>query len=426
LSIRDTIITYRSLQQSIIGQYESAPGRLDAVLNPDDTNMSRAEMAALFAQAMTALEEEESDVDGVMVAPRDELASLLQTWMAKQSNNAAQQTFEPLDAGGLEAKFDNHDILGWVGSLFSWIKGIKRHPLIPAATTPDPFPDKARIAVLSDWGTGLYGAPECAKRIEEDKERFWMVMHLGDVYYSGDDDEIQERFLDVWPKVPSALNRGLNGNHEMYTGGNAYFKKVLSAFQQPSSYCAFQNENFLLVGLDTAQQDNDLAGNQVEWLQGLVKQAGDRKLILLSHHQPFSLLDKQGPKLVQKLAPLLEQQRIFAWYWGHEHRCVFYDRHPLWGLYGRVIGHSGFPYFRDKILDKMFGPVSSEPDMSHKLAGKGLVPGGLILQGPNPYLPGQEKRYGPNGYVVLEFDGGHLYEVAYEAGGKAMYENQLA
>lgn len=425
MSIRDTVITYRSLQRSITRQYESAPDRLDAVLNPEDTNMSKAEMASRFTQAMTALKEEESDVDGVMVAPRDELASLLQTWMSKQSNEAAEKTFEPLDAGGLEAKFDNHDILGWVGSLFRWIKGIKRHSLIPAQPDPSPMPDKVRIALLGDWGTGLYGAPECAKRIEGDKEGFWMVLHLGDVYYSGDDDEMKERFLDVWPRVPNAISRGLNGNHEMYTGGNAYFKKVLPSFKQPSSYCAFQNERFLLVGLDTAQQDHDLAGDQPEWLTQLVGKAGDRKVILLSHHQPFSLLDDQGPKLVQKLAPLLEQQRIFAWYWGHEHRCLFYDRHPLWGLYGRVIGHSGFPYFRDKVLDKTFGPVPSEPDMGRKLVGKGLIPGGLILQGPNRYLPGQEKRYGPNGYVVLELDRGHLYEVAYEAGGKAVYENRL-
>ncbi len=85
------------------------------------------------------------------------------------------------------------------------------------------------------------------------------------------------------------------------------------------------------------------------WLEQIVQRAGDRKVVVFTHHQPYSLFDSQGPKLVSKLARLLSARSLFAWYWGHEHRCVLYDQHPAWGLHGRCIGHGGYPYFRDQL-----------------------------------------------------------------------------
>ncbi len=89
------------------------------------------------------------------------------------------------------------------------------------------LPDKFRLAMLGDWGTGLYGGPVCARSIEKDTDGFQFVLHLGDVYYSGTQEEVEARFLALWPAVPSAIRRGLNGNHEMYTGGHGYFDVVL-------------------------------------------------------------------------------------------------------------------------------------------------------------------------------------------------------
>ena len=34
-----------------------------------------------------------------------------------------------------------------------------------------------------------------------------------------------------------------------------------------------------------------------------------------------------------------KRKKIFAWYWGHEHRCALYDQHPKWGVFGRCIGN---------------------------------------------------------------------------------------
>ena len=44
-------------------------------------------------------------------------------------------------------------------------------------------------------------------------------------------------------------------------------------------------------------------------------------MILFSHHQPFSQLDKQGPKIIAAMGDAL-LQRVHAWFFGHEHRCV--------------------------------------------------------------------------------------------------------
>ena len=68
---------------------------------------------------------------------------------------------------------------------------------------PQTIPDNARIALFADRGTGLYGAPAITKCIEG-LDRCDVVLHLGDTYYSGQDDEIRDRLIGNWPKRPTA------------------------------------------------------------------------------------------------------------------------------------------------------------------------------------------------------------------------------
>jgi len=290
----------------------------------------------------------------------------------------------------------------------------------PPKPGADSIASRFRMAVFGDRGTGLYGAPVLARAIAADKASFQVVLHLGDTYYSGDTGEIQERLLADWPIVSGALDRSLHGNHEMYTGGHAYFDIALKKFSQPSSCFALQNDHWLVVGLDTSYSDHDIYAEEMPWLQSLIAQAGDRRLIFFSHHQPYSLLDVQGPKLIAKLEPYLKTKRIFAWYWGHEHHCVLYDEHPVWALLGRCIGHGGFPYFRDAGL----GSAPSKPTWV-RLNSKNLVPGGAVLDGQNPYIRGHETEYGPHGYAVLEFDGPWLKECIVDCEGSTIRSRQL-
>jgi hypothetical protein len=380
------------------------------------SDVEKAAMQMSFNAAVAALEEGDA-VPGVLATPENRIASLLQSYLAEQAA-ADPKKQAPAPGDGREAKFDDKDILGWAGSFFTWWRGIIPHKWWDPPVQPQKVVNNLRIAVLGDWGTGLYGAPDCKRAIEADG-RYDVLLHLGDVYYSGTPNEVKTRFLDLWPAVPGAISRACNSNHEMYTGGYGYFDHTLvhPRFQQSSSCFAMQNANWLLVGLDSAYVEHDLAHDQQVWLDRLVRAAGGRKLVLFSHHQPYSYLEKEGDKLIDKLRSFLSGGVITAWYWGHEHRCVLYDRHPHWGLYGRCIGHSGYPYFRQATRDFPVDPdrPGAGGAVWRRMPPKGampphIVPGSVVLDGANPTVTGHEYEYGPNGYASLRFDGDQLYE----------------
>jgi hypothetical protein len=388
-------------------------------------------MAAL-GNALKILEAADSKAKSkVLVSPDDEVASLLQTFLAQKS--VEENKVAPLNPHLKEAKFDDHDVLGWIGSFFTWWKKIKPAKWQTAPPDPETIPGNPsdfRMAVLGDWGTGRYGAPVSAKSIENDPTGYDVLMHLGDVYYSGDDKEVQKQFLDFWPKSPKkphAVNRACNSNHEMYTGGHAYFKKTLPKFGQKASYFAVQNDHWVLCGLDTAYLDKDLAKNQALWLRKIVAEnQGVRKVILFSHHQPLSWIEEQHPKVVGKLGDILTGGHIFAWYWGHEHRCVIYDHHPQWKLRGRCVGHGGYPYFR-KDWAQMGGTAEAGNNNWFILPQKGFAPGGRALDGPNPLIGGHDdpNKYGPQGYMSVEFSGPHINEIVHAPDGTKLYDRQL-
>lgn len=398
-----------------------APEGLEAD-EPPATDEEAARFMEELQQALRTLEAAEQ-VPGVLIAPDDRFTSLLQSHLARKS--LEERKVEEAPSGGYEAKFDEHDVLGWAKSLFTWVQKLRPHPWVEAAPAPDPLPNTCRTAVLGDWGSGLYGAPACARSIQADPSDYQLLLHLGDVYYSGTRDEMNDRFLNLWPEKPNAIHRACNANHEMYTGGRAYFKQALPKFGQRASHFALQNDHWLLVGLDTAYEDGRLAGGQVAWLRQLVDEAGDRRVVLFSHHQLYTWVDRPDAKLQTQLAELLADRKLFAWYWGHEHRCMLFDEHPAWGIRGRCVGHSGFPYWRDRFDVGTVEARGPQDTAWRRVGAKNMVPGGLILEGPNPYVLGEENRYGPNGYMTLEFDGPHLNEIVHAPDGSVEYERQL-
>ena len=305
--------------------------------------------------------------------------------------------------------------------------------LRPANNLPQSFPDRGRIAVLGDWATGLYGAPEISKAVRDDPDPFGLLLHLGDVYYSGNDKEIKQRFLDRWPVRPEALSRALNSNHEMYSGGEPYFKKTLPTFGQEASYFAFQNKHWLLVGLDVAYRDHAIDDEQVTWLEGLLAQAGSRKVILFSHHQLFSHFASQGTKLFTHpgFGAILRSKRIFAWSWGHEHRCsIFEAPDQTFGLLARCIGHGGMPQGRDRTRGL---PQATEPAYARaewrrspaQIVEGNPLPSAVILDGRNELITKEEDKFSPHGYAVLTLDGPVLTEQVRDAHGQVIYENTL-
>jgi predicted phosphodiesterase len=375
------------------------------------------ESLAELSRAMQLLADAQGP-SGVMSATEDETVSLLQTFLAKQASEGKIPTTR-VDGKTLEAKFDKRDV-GWAKVFLGWRDYLDRQPWIEAAE-PKPVPNKMRLALFGDWATGLYGAPVSAQSIAKDGD-YQVVLHLGDTYYSGDQEEVQACLMRPWPKIPGAIHRALNGNHEMYTGGNAYFQIAVKEFGQSASYFALENDHWILAALDTAYSGHDLHGRQDQWLQELVEKAGRRKVVLFSHHQPISIFEDQGPKLVKKLARLLTDQKIFAWYWGHEHRLALYDRHGIWGFYGRCVGHGGIPYFRDT---KYFVDQAPSKPALRRVSSRFLVPGAQVLDGANDYVPEESDKYGPHGYMTLEFNGPELIEHVHEPDGNVLHASSL-
>jgi hypothetical protein len=234
----------------------------------------------------------------------------------------------------------------------------------------------------------------------------------------------------VWPDDAATINRALNGNHEMYSGGFGYFKHILPAFKQDASYFAIQNEHWLLVGLDTAYVDHDIDATQVAWLNVLLQQKGQRKVVLFSHQQPFSQLDKQGPNLQKALRHLLEAKQIRAWYWGHQHDCIIYEEHAAWGMFGRCLGNGGIPSARN---DKVKGAPA---DTTHtggggttwrRLPQTADAPGCIVLDGKNMDMKkaSDQDKFVPHGFMTLDLTGQSLVERVYLSNGLEVFSNTI-
>ena len=69
----------------------------------------------------------------------------------------------------------------------------------------------------------------------------------------------------------------------------------------------------------------------------------DRRLVLFSHHPPFSHFAQPNSVAHDIVGGVLKDQKAFLWYWGHEHLLALYDRHAGWAMTGRCAQvHSGF------------------------------------------------------------------------------------
>ncbi len=260
-------------------------------------------------------------------------------------------------------------------------------PFNPAPAEHDGVADDARLVVVGDWGTGLPRARDVATHMHEaidsalGDRRQVHVLHLGDVYYSGFESEDKKRFLDLWPVTPAQAGAGvtswsLNGNHDMYSGGFGYFGTLLadprfraqrSPDGKPTSFFRLRSPSWDFVGLDTAWDTDVTSAGQIAVLQDPqaeyvadVAAGSSRRLVLFSHHQLVSFYDQAdlGTTLPGKLAPVLQKDRVTAWWWGHEHRAVTYGA-AAGVRYPRCLGHGGVPIPPDHRP-----PAGSSPDVT--------------------------------------------------------------
>jgi hypothetical protein len=246
----------------------------------------------------------------------------------------------------------------------------------------DTLPPNATVALIGDWGTGTKEARDVLQQVARKNPD--VVIHLGDIYYSGTERETQENFLQVCNEVfdrkggrPAIYT--MSGNHDMYSGGVAYYNllKQLNpapAFAveqaQPASYFCLRSPGaWQFLAMDTGLHDHDpfhvldaapyLEAAETDWHLDKINafhQAGGRT-ILLSHHQLFSAYEPIGKlsgvtpeeaafnqNLLASFREVLQDGKIAAWFWGHEHNLCIYE--PFGSLNkGRCVGHGAIPVF---------------------------------------------------------------------------------
>lgn len=273
------------------------------------------------------------------------------------------------------------------------------------------LPNKGTVVLIADWGTGQPAAKAMLKKVASHNPD--AVIHLGDVYYSGTQAEVENYFYSIWqptfgiPKVAwgeklTDLKTGpatfhLPGNHDMYAGGAPYYA-VIDMLGQPASYFALRNDYWQFVAMDTSLHDSNPASvdratsmepEEVVWMKDKVNNAGSRKTVLLSHHQLFTAYEKIGGQAVNQNLLTATQDilpKVSAWIWGHEHNMVIYKKQM--NVLGRCIGHGAFPVCQDPPLEIGYAEIALE-DVSLSLDTGGFYRHGYVLMqidGPNAHL----------------------------------------
>jgi len=301
-------------------------------------------------------------------------------------------------------KYGSGDLGGWI-PVFLKIVAEKVHlqkkSVFPYVEPSDNdalvtrLPERCRLILVGDWGADNDHAANVRDLIKKEAEESPVpvyVVHLGDTYYSGTRSECAT-LLRNWPlRDENGPVKGrsfaLNGNHEMYCGGEGYFNIILPQLGQRASYFVLRSPRWNFFGLDTAYvagcfhspADSRLDA-QWSWLQKQMDATPDRKHVFLTHYQPCSanLPEHQaGKTLRDQLAELQAGGRrpVEGWFFGHQHKCYIYEDTRL-PYRARLIGHGSFPHdiqtekFPDK--DEAGNPLMAFAQLTYRGYPSGLA-----------------------------------------------------
>jgi hypothetical protein len=320
------------------------------------------------------------DLQYLLKLPRSPLLSYLRKQAQPVKPVPKSPLSGPINFPALAA-FASTKILRWVPEYVFHRIG-RRHKFVTyPASDPDhgvyklkDGAEETRVALAGDWASGTDEAASVANHIAFFDPHY--AIHLGDVYYVGDRNETGENFLGIdnphnhykpcrWPSG-SLGSFALNGNHEMYALGRAYFDEMLPALGaikggqpegQRASFFCLENEHWRIIALDTGYKsigipvleyfwppDCGVPAQVLQWLRRIV-QRDRRATILLSHHNYFSRYDTAYPRQAVQLKEFFAEHPVL-WFWGHEHRLMIYKEYRVGGgisAFGRCIGHGGMP-----------------------------------------------------------------------------------
>lgn len=340
--------------------------------------------------------------DGTFFMPQIPVVGLFQTAMEEHlgADITVSQNRGVVDDTGvpIPEKFGDTDPL-WIEAVLAGMQTlvIGKAPFVSHAHLSDFFyniEESCKIALVADWGADNDTSRNIGQQMKNRNPDY--AIHLGDIYYAGEEREARNflyRFRDIAAKRGFALN----GNHEMYNGGRGYFNVVLPNLQQSASYFGLFNQNWQIIGLDTAYVDHVLTSptdsrlqNQFDWAVDKLKNPS-RASIVLTHHQPFSIYQPEQDNAARlrddigRLDLAIQPASIFAWFFGHEHRCTIYDD-SFNDFRARLIGNGCIPHppqapptdvtpIRYKVINQAARPDGS----GYAISGFAL----LTLNGPN-------------------------------------------
>ncbi len=284
------------------------------------------------------------------------------------------------------------------GALKGWFASYAKYAFKPresfVPSTADPIhhcrhriANESRICLAGDWATGTEESELVALHMLDRHPHF--TIHLGDVYYVGDPPEVGENCLGIpnpannyapvkWP-LGSRGSFALNGNHEMYANGTAYFREFLPVLGlkqkngamsgQKTSFFLLENDFWQIFGLDTGYYSVGipfleqiplirrlpligpsckLHAEILDWLADVAQPGRNgRGVILLTHHQYVSAFEDEYPAAAKQLSKFIGNKPVL-WFWGHEHRLAGYALAGDSGIraHGRCLGHGGMPVKR--------------------------------------------------------------------------------
>jgi hypothetical protein len=327
-----------------------------------------------------------------------------------------------------------------------WFGG--KIPYIPPAGASDSvfdtLPERCRLGIIGDWGTGTETAQKVLAQVQKYRAEVpdvpFIVLHLGDVYYSGSAKEYERFIARIRLGFPSEPIFTLSGNHDMYSGGAAYYKCIAALNAPPNtqktSFFSLRNRYWQFQAMDTGLHDHDpfdegsyltfLDPAEVTWQRQQLSDAGQRKVVLLSHHQPFSAFGHLG-KTRQKQDVFVNRHligtvdgagpdaagenflpRVSLWLFGHEHNTIVYE--PYAGAQrARCVGSSAIP------ADATDGDPYrvAEPGIPWKHEVKLSITGGFYN----------------HGFAVMDLDGpkGSIayYQYPAEGGNELLFKEEL-
>ncbi len=320
--------------------------------------------------------------------------------------------------------FVYNTLLEW--KIITKTKFVKHKKEIPVSS------DSVKVAVVGDWGTGRY---KNADGIEPSTLVMESIaahnpdytIHLGDTYYSGtsksdliaSSEEI-DNLVNVWPIAPRK-SLTLNSNHEMYCGAQGIFNDALKGnkfpLQEGASYFALVHDKWVILGLDSAYYDPSfmfMDGALIDHDQlGFIKDLdlGDRKVIIMTHHNGLKPPGKKRMKLWSDVNKALGGKDPDFWYWGHIHNIIAYTKEAnVRNTIARCVGHGATPY-------------SKGSDFYHKEGGKEVNNKEIAYFGghdlPDPDICDVELA--SNGYAILNITAESLTESFYDQNGKPVW-----